>query len=76
MLKGLKWLNGAEYLTEEDRRAVLDVVAEAKRAFPEYARTVGIRCPCYIGEPHPIATVIYGPGQRIYRSVYRPNPAS
>lgn len=70
-MRGAKWLREATYLTDADRDLVLAVVAECKRAHPEDVRTVGVRCPSYIGEPHPIATVIYGPGQRIYQSVHR-----
>lgn len=70
-MRGGKWLTEAEYLTDADRAAVMAAVAECKRAWPEHSRTVGVRCPSYIGEPHPIATIIYGPGQHIYRSVWR-----
>lgn len=70
-MRGAKWLREATYLSDEDAERVMAAVAAAKRAFPEYARTVGVRPPSYIGEPHPIAVVIYGPGQAIYQSVYR-----
>lgn len=73
-MRGQKWLNGATYLSDADRQLVADAVAECKRAFPEFANTVGVRCPAYIGEPHPIASVTYGPGGcSLYRSVYRPS---
>ncbi len=70
-MRGKKWLEGCTYLTDADRQRVYDRVEEAKRAFPEHARTVGIRCPSYIGEPHPYAIIEYGPGRRIYAAVYR-----
>ena len=70
-MRGAKWLREASYLTDEDHDAILRAVADCKRAYPQHARTVGVRCPSYIGEPHPIATVDYGPGRRIYTSVYR-----
>lgn len=70
-MRGAKWLHGATYLTDTDRDRVMAVVAECKLAYPEHARTVGVRCPSYIGEPHPIAVVDYGPGRRIYSAVHR-----
>lgn len=68
-MKGAKWLNNASYLTDADRAKVMAVVDECKAAYP--GERVGVRPPAYIGEPHPIATVIYGPGELIFRSVYR-----
>lgn len=69
MIRGLKWLKGASYISDADRERVLAVVEECKKAHPEHARTVGIRCPSYIGNPDTIAVVDYGPGRLIYRFV-------
>ncbi len=71
-MRGAKWLREADYLTDADRALVMESVERAKLCFPEHARTVGVRPPAYIGEPHPIATVDYGPTRLIFESVYRP----
>jgi len=68
MMRGMKWLKNAEYLTDEDRALVLAKVEQAKAAGLEQ---VGIRCPTYTGEPHPIATIEYGAGRMIFDFVYR-----
>lgn len=71
-MRGQKWLDGADYLSDADRELIADKVAECKRAFPELARTVGVRPPAYTGEPHPIASVTYDRGGcSLYGCVYR-----
>lgn len=71
-MRGQRWLDQASYLTAADRRKVAATVKQCQAAFPEHARTVGVRPPAYIGEPHPIASVTYGPGgSHLYGSVYR-----
>jgi hypothetical protein len=82
-MRGQRWLDGATYLTPADRAAVMAEVERARAALREQERagcgapgfgprSVGVRCPAYIGEPAPIATVTYGPGGcSIWRSVYR-----
>lgn len=73
-MRGAKWMNEASYLTDDDRFKIMQKVEEC-RTYCEHAlvplNTVGVRCPTYIGEPHPIAIVEYGPGRAIWASVYR-----
>lgn len=66
--KGAKWLFEASYITDEQRARVLRAVETAKASHP--ARSVGVRCAAYIGEPSPIAIVTVNYGASIYTSVY------
>ena len=68
-IAGAKWLRGASYLTDADREKVWAAVERCRRAYP--GERVKIRCASYIGEPSPFAVVVYGPGERIFESVYR-----
>jgi hypothetical protein len=75
-MRGAKWANAVTYWSEEDRRKVFQAVETAKRCVepsgPYGPRSIGVRVASYIGEPHPICVITYGPGgSRIYGSVYR-----
>lgn len=71
-IKGAKWINSASYISDADRREVMRQIELCRQSNPAGTR-VGVRCPCYIGEPHPIATVEYQPpsrGSLIWNVVY------
>lgn len=77
-MRGAKWFNSLEYLSDSDIALVLAEVERAKetvKTFPDgdaLARTIGVRAPAYIGEPHPIVSITYGPGGgSLFGSVYR-----
>jgi hypothetical protein len=76
-MRGAKWFNEATYFSDDDRRKVIRAVETAKQCCDasdkRYGpRTVGVRVPSYIGEPHPIASITYGPGgSRLHGCVYR-----
>lgn len=70
-MRGAKWWNSVTYVSDEDRRKVIAAVETAKRCVDD-PRTVGVRVPAYIGEPHPILAITHGPGgSRLYGCVYR-----
>lgn len=68
-IKGAKWFNGASYLTDEDRKAVVAKVVEAMEHFGR--RGIGVRPASYTGEPHPIAVVTFAGGSQVYGYVYK-----
>lgn len=71
-MRGAKWANGVTYWTDEQRAHLIERVNAAKDRCPE-PRTVGVRVAAYIGEPHPMCIITYGPGgSRIWGSVYKP----
>lgn len=75
-MRGAKWFNGITYISDDDRRKVIRAVEEAKRCCepsgPYGPRSVGVRVASYIGEPHPIVSITYGPGgSRLHGCVYR-----
>lgn len=65
--KGTKWLASANYISADDRARVVAAIVECEQVTGERA---GCRPATYIGEPAAIATVIYGPGERIFRAIY------
>lgn len=75
-MRGAKWFNAASYFSDDERRAVVRAVETAKQCVdpsgPYGPRSVGVRVASYIGEPHPICSITYGPGgSRLYGCVYR-----
>lgn len=66
---GRKWLMNADYLSDADKQKVLASVERCRECFP--GERVKVRPSAYIGEPASIATVCYGPGERIFEIVHR-----
>lgn len=80
-MRGAKWANGVTYWSEADRRHLVERVNAAKERCGVNptptnawgAASVGVRVAAYIGEPHPMCIITYGPGGcSIWETVYKP----
>lgn len=69
-IKGAKWFNAAEYISEADRQAVFMKVQSAIETMGT-SRGVGVRPASYTGEPHPVACVTVDGGAHVYGYVYK-----